>query len=119
MLYKLEHPNNIVSRMYILEYIRDLGVDTIKSKLAPGEIKNWLYEFSDGENVEYDFIWEYLLFTIPLSSLEKVMTRYLEEINKIEEKRKPQYDAFKKKVEEFKTVYENTARLDPRDFIKR
>ena len=95
MMFKLQHPQDLVSRLFILEYIKELGPDTIKEKLTDGEANFWLYKFEGEEKIEYDFNWEYLLFVIPLSNLSHIMERYLDEVEKIEEKRQSEYNRYK------------------------
>ena len=94
-MFKLQHPQDLVSRLFILEYIKELGPDTIKEKLTDGEANFWLYKFEGEEKIEYDFNWEYLLFVIPLSNLSHIMERYLDEVEKIEEKRQSEYSKYK------------------------
>lgn len=91
-MFKLQHPQDLVSRLFILEYIKELGVDIIQPKLTEGEAHFWLYKFEGEDNtVQYDFNWEYLLFVIPLSNLSHIMERYLDEVEEIEKKRQSQY----------------------------
>ena len=94
-MFKLQHPQDLVSRLFILEYIKELGPNTIKEKLTDGEANFWLYKFEGEEKVEYDFNWEYLLFVIPLSNLSHIMERYLDEVEKIEQKRQSEYNKYK------------------------
>ena len=94
-MFKLQHPQDLVSRLFILEYIKELGPDTIKEKLTDGEANFWLYKFEGEKKIEYDFNWEYLLFVIPLSNLSHIMERYLDEVEKIEEKRQSEYNRYK------------------------
>ena len=94
-MFKLQHPQDLVSRLFILEYIKELGPNTIKEKLTEGEANFWLYKFEGEEKIEYDFNWEYLLFVIPLSNLSHIMERYLDEVEKIEEKRQREYNRYK------------------------
>ena len=94
-MFKLQHPQDLVSRLFILEYIKELGPDIVKEKLTDGEANFWLYKFEGEEKVEHDFNWEYLLFVIPLSNLSHIMERYLEEVEKIEEKRQSEYNRYK------------------------
>ena len=94
-MFKLQHPQDLVSRLFILEYIKELGPDIIKEKLTDGEANFWLYKFKGEEKIEYDFNWEYLLFVIPLSNLSHIMERYLNEVEKIEEKRQREYNRYK------------------------
>lgn len=95
-MFKLQHPQDLISRLFILEYIRELGVEKIKKELLEGETRFWFYSF-EGENTEiqYDFNWEYLLFVIPLSNLGKIMERYLDQIEEIEAKRQEKYAKFR------------------------
>ena len=94
-MFKLQHPQDLYSRLLILEYIKELGPNTIKEKLSEGEANFWLYKFEGEEKVEYDFNWEYLLFVIPLSNLSHIMERYLDEVEKIEQKRQSEYNRYK------------------------
>jgi len=95
-LFKLQHPEDLISRLFILEYVRELGVEKIKEKLTEGETKFWLYSFEgDNSETQYDFNWEYLLFVIPLPNLSKITERYLEDIESIEAKRQERYAAFR------------------------
>lgn len=97
-MFKLQQPQDLVSRLFILEYIRELGVETIREKLTPGEVRLWLYSFTgeEGSEVEYDFNWEYLIFTIPMSNLSKIIERYLEDILKIDSKREADMEKMRK-----------------------
>lgn len=89
-MFKLQHPQDLISRLFILEYIREIGATTIVAKLNEGEKKFWAYKFSNDEGeIEYDLNWEYLLFVIPLDNLSKIMERYLSLVEEIELKRKP------------------------------
>lgn len=91
-MFKLQHPQDLVSRLFILEYIKELRVNIIQPKLTEGEAHFWLYKFEGEDNtVQYDFNWEYLLFVIPLSNLSHIMERYLDEVEEIEKKRQSQY----------------------------
>ena len=91
-MFKLQHPQDLVSRLFILEYIKELRVDIIQPKLTEGEAHFWLYKFEGEDNtVQYDFNWEYLLFVIPLSNLSHIMERYLDGVEEIEKKRQSQY----------------------------
>ena len=94
-MFKLQHPQDLVSRLFILEYIKELGPNLIKEKLSEGEANFWLYKFEGEEKIEYDFNWEYLLFVIPLSNLSHIMERYLNEVEKIEQKRQSEYNRYK------------------------
>lgn len=97
-MFKLQQPQDLVSRLFILEYIRELGVDAIKEKLTAGEAKFWLYSFKgdEGDTTEYDFNWEYLVFKIPMPNLSKIIERYLEEILKIDTKRQEDMEKMRK-----------------------
>ena len=95
-MFKLQHSQDLVSRLFILEYLKELGPDTIKEKLTDGEANFWLYKFEgENEKLQYDFNWEYLLFVIPLSNLSHIMERYLDEVEKIEQKRQSEYNRYK------------------------
>ena len=115
-MFKLQHPQDLVSRLFILEYIKELGPNTIKEKLSEGEANFWLYKFEGEEKVEYDFNWEYLLFVIPLSNLSHIMERYLEEEEKIEKKRQSEYNRYKE--EHFKEEIAKPADINLYDIAR-
>ena len=115
-MFKLQHPQDLVSRLFILEYIKELGPDTIKEKLTDGEANFWLYKFEGEEKIEYDFNWEYLLFVIPLSNLSHIMERYLEEVEKIEKKRQSEYNRYKE--EHFKEEIAKPADINLYDIAR-
>lgn len=86
-MFKLQHPQDLISRLFILEYIKELGVDLVIDRLSEGEKNFWVYKFEGDESIQYDFNWEYLLFVIPLINLSKIMERFLPEIEVIEKNR--------------------------------
>ena len=90
--FKLQHPQDLVSRLFILEYIRELGVDVIRQKLDDVQHVKWVYIFEDQDgSKQYDLNWEYLVFVISLPELSKIMEKYLDEIEVIESKRKERH----------------------------
>lgn len=90
--FKLQHPQDLVSRLFILEYIRELGVDVIRQKLDDVQHVKWIYTFEDQDgSKQYDLNWEYLVFVISLPELSKIMEKYLDEIEVIESKRKERH----------------------------
>lgn len=116
-MFKLQHPQDLVSRLFILEYIKELGVDIIQPKLTEGEAHFWLYKFEGEDNtVQYDFNWEYLLFVIPLSNLSHIMERYLDEVEKIEKKRQSEYNRYKE--EHFKEEITKPADINLYDIAR-
>ncbi len=115
-MFKLQHPQDLVSRLFILEYIKELGPNLIKEKLSEGEANFWLYKFEGEEKVDYDFNWEYLLFVIPLSNLSHIMERYLEEVEKIEKKRQSEYNRYKE--EHFKEEVAKPADINLYDIAR-
>lgn len=104
--FKLQHPQDLVSRLFILEYIRELGVDVIREKLDDVQHMKWIYSFEDdGGNKQYDFNWEYIVFVISLPELSKIMEKYLDEIEVIEQRRHKAHTALlEKKLEQERTV---------------
>ena len=90
--FKLQHPQDLVSRLFILEYIRELGVDVIRQKLDDVQHVKWVYTFEDQDgSKQYDLNWEYLVFVISLPELSKIMEKYLDEIEVIESRRKERH----------------------------
>ena len=87
--FKLQHPSDLISKMFMLEYMRELGAQKLYSKATPEQRKNMFYKFidSDNETTEIDLNWEALLFECTLLHLEGLLKHFLDEIEEIEEKR--------------------------------
>ena len=87
--FKVQNPMDLVSRLYILEYFRDLGANKMHEGATPTERKEFFYKYIDEEtNIEsIDFNWENLIFVASMIQLENLAVKYLKEIEAIEEKR--------------------------------
>lgn len=87
-MFKLEHPHNLISRMFILEYMRELGAEVLHSKAKPEQRKAMFYKFSNDEgDLSVDINWEYMLFNATIPQLEGIMQLYLPQIEVIDKKR--------------------------------
>ncbi len=92
-IFKHQHPSNLISRLFMLEYFRELTPPTVYAKANKHQKEKFFYKFSDDEGIEQlDFNWEFLLFHATLHELESILKIYLEEIQKIEEDRKVIYE---------------------------
>lgn len=91
-MFKTQHPADLVSRMFILEYMRELGAETLYEKASPEQKKNMFYKFSDDDgNISVDLNWEALLFECTILQLEGLVKHFVKEIEKIEEARQELY----------------------------
>lgn len=93
MLFKLQHPSDVFSRVILLEYMRELGVAELYYSANKKTKKKFFYKFlNEGSNEEaFDFNWEFLLFDATLLELEILIKPFLKEVMEIEEKRKLLY----------------------------
>jgi len=85
-MFKLEHPSNLITRMFILEYIKEIGPKALYEKANATERKDLFYKFTDESKgiEEVDINWESLLFRITLSQLEIFLSKFMTEIENID-----------------------------------
>lgn len=86
-MFKMQHPQDLLSRMFILEYIRELGPEMMRTKLSKEDKATWTYQYGDGVDVKFDFNWEYLVFVASLEELSQKAEKFLVEIEVIDKKR--------------------------------
>lgn len=100
MIFKTQHPQSLISRMFILEYMRMLDKDMMYAKANEYQKNKYFYtyEVEDLGNAEtstepsvkdaLDLNWEYLLFEATITELEHFMKNFLEQLLEIDEKMK-------------------------------
>lgn len=88
MTFKLQHPSDLISKMFILEYMRELTPELLHTKASDAEKGLMFYKFiGEGDVTHVDFSWEYLLFESSMSDLEKLLSKYEKEIEVLEKKK--------------------------------
>lgn len=94
MIFKLQHPDDLVSRLFILEYMKEIGANALYKKAKDTQKKEMFYKFIDetSNTEEIDINWEYCLFVAPLPMLDSFMYNFIDEIKKIEEQRQLIYE---------------------------
>lgn len=109
-MFKLQHPKDLVSKMFILEYMRELSTQKMYDKANKYQKKELFYKFIDEEsNTEsIDINWEYCIFEATIYQLEALVVHFLDDIKSIDDKRK---DFYNKQLEE-KAAYEATLPTD-------
>lgn len=91
-LFKLQHPKDVVTRAFMLEYLRDLGPDAVYDRCNEHERRNLFFKYVDDNYKEHvDFNWEAILFECTLFQIEKILMLFEDEVLKIEQKREPLY----------------------------
>lgn len=105
-MFKLEHPANLVSKMFMLEYMRELTPEKLYEKANPLQKEKMFYKYSDDSEKEFiDINWEYCLFIALLPELENLLKKFLPEIELIENQRQLLYkDLAKQKEQKDKEV---------------
>jgi len=96
-IFKHTHPKDLLARLFILEYMREIGAKVLYEKANKYQQKDMFYKFTaedDSETVDLNY--EFCLFMATLHQLENFLKLFLEEIEKIDEGRKVIY----KKIEE-------------------
>jgi hypothetical protein len=101
-IFKHEHPANIISRVFIIEYMREIGAEALYTKANKYQKEKFFYKFiGDNSEEKVDLNYEALLFTTTLFEIEKFMKLFVDEVMKVEKSREKIYEAAKqKKVEE-------------------
>lgn len=106
-IFKFQHPSDLISRLFILEYMREIGADTLYAKANKYQKEKLFYKFSsedsDGKTTleSVDINYEYCTFIATLHELESFLKLFLDEIAKVEESRAKIYEAAtKQKIEE-------------------
>ena len=94
-IFKHEHPANIISRLFVIEYMREIGATALYKKAKKHQKEKFFYKFTEEDSEEelVDLNYEALLFTVTMFELEKFMKMFIEEVNKIEEGREKIYQA--------------------------
>lgn len=99
MNFKLQHPQDLISRLFMLEYMRDLSAIAMYEKANKYQKELMFYKFTDeDDNEAVDFNWEYLLFVATSYELEALLQQFMEEIDAIEKKRRKDYDKLKQQI---------------------
>lgn len=93
---KFQHPQDLISRLFILEYMREIKAPILYEKANKHQKKSLFYKFIDDDNKEtVDINWEFCIFGATLHQLESFMEMFLEEINGVEAAREVLYKDLK------------------------
>ena len=86
--FRLQHNDDLIARLMLLDYLRKLGANETYKKAIDEDKKKYFYKFSDEkDNIHIDYNWEALLFKAQIFELEKILIPFedkIEEINKQE-----------------------------------
>lgn len=91
MDFKLQHPADIISRLFILQYMRKLDNKLLHGRANGAQKQNLFYKYTsddDSSIEEIDINWEYALFKATLPELEFFMKPFLAEIKEIDKRDK-------------------------------
>ena len=107
MTFKLQHPGDLISRLFILEYMREIGAKALYEKANSEQKKQLFYKFIDEDSniEEVDVNWEFCLFEATLPQLDYFISNFVDEVQAIEAKRQQFY-----KQQSQKIVEENIAK---------
>ena len=93
-VFKHQHPSDLISRLFMLEYMREVGAEDLYKKANKHQREYMFYKFSDEEDNEtVDINWEYCTFLASLHQLESFMKLFLKELDEIEASRAKIYEA--------------------------
>lgn len=105
---KLVHPQDIISRVFMLDYLREIPADHTVLKADANEKKKlfytFIYEVDGEEKTKYDYNWEELLFYYDLPLLEQFLMKFLDECETIDKKREVVMQMRLNEVEQEKAV---------------
>lgn len=107
MTFKLQHPGDLISRLFILEYMREIGAKALYEKANSEQKKQLFYKFIDEDSniEEVDVNWEFCLFEATLPQLDYFISNFVDEVQEIEAKRQQFY-----KQQSQRIVEENIAK---------
>jgi hypothetical protein len=107
MTFKLQHPGDLISRLFILEYMREISAKALYEKANKEQKKQLFYKFidEDSNTEEVDVNWEFCLFEATLPQLDYFISNFVDEVQAIEAKRQAFY-----KQQSQKIVEENISR---------
>jgi hypothetical protein len=110
MIFKLQHPGDLISRLFILEYMRDIGAKDLYAKANKHQKEDLFYKFTslDSTIEEVDLNWEFLIFGATLHQLDSFMQLFLIEIEAIDKLKEIEF----KKMREELILEEETAPVD-------
>jgi len=110
MIFKLQHPGDLISRLFILEYMRDIGAKDLYVKANKHQREDLFYKFTDEGNTveEVDLNWEFLIFGATLHQLDSFMSLFLIEIEAIDKLKEVEF----KKMREELIFDEKTTPVD-------
>lgn len=93
-MFKLQHPSSLISRLFILEYMRDLDNELLYSKANVHQKAKFFYKFTQADTGEesVDINWEYCLFEATLPELESYLKGLLPELTAVDERRNSDLD---------------------------
>lgn len=102
MIFKLQHPGDLISRLFILEYMREIGAKALYEKANSEQKKQLFYKFIDEDSniEEVDVNWEFCLFEATLPQLDYFISNFVDEVQEIEAKRQQFYKQQRQKIVE-------------------
>ena len=113
--FRLQPPDNLMSRLFALEYLREIGAEEVYEKSNEEQKKQFFYKFyGDIEDItEVDFNWERLLFKATLSQIGYLLEPFIDKCKEIDSKRLANI----KKVHEISIPKDNIADFNLKTFI--
>lgn len=98
-IFKFQHPSDLISRLFILEYMREIGADVLYTKANKHQKEKFFYKFTtEDEQEAVDINYEYCTFLATLYELESFLKLFLDEIAEVEASREKIYEAAKEKI---------------------
>lgn len=98
-MFKLQDPKDLITRLYILEYMRDITAEVIYLKSNEHQKRNFFYKFeNENNNTSIDFNWEYTIFKATMVELEFLMKNVMKEVDTVEEQRQKELNNMREKL---------------------
>ena len=114
--FRLQPPDSLMSRLFALEYLREIGAKEVYEKSNEEQKKQFFYKFyGDIEDItEVDFNWERLLFKATLPQIGYLLEPFIDKCKEIDSKRLANI----KKIKETSIPEDNIADFNLMDFAK-
>ena len=79
--FRTQHPETLISRLFMLEYMNKISKDVLHSKANEYQKSKFFYRYEDEKgNISLDMNWEHLLFIASIAELENFLKNFLEEL---------------------------------------
>lgn len=102
MTFKLQHPQDLISRLFMLEYMRELGAKLLYSKADKHQKSSLFYKFTSADATveEVDVNWEACLFEATVPQIDFFLQSFIVEIEEIDKRKQMEFSKQAEEIQE-------------------